>query len=77
MSHSFRKPYCVDGYKGSIHKQFAKREANKKVRRSKDVPNGKIYKKFYDSWNIADYSYYQSSYDIKKYWPEWWKLLRK
>jgi hypothetical protein len=67
----------VDGYKGSNYKQFAKREANKKIRRSEDVPNGKAYRKFYDPWDIADFRWYQSPKDIEKHWPEWWKLLRK
>jgi hypothetical protein len=77
MSRSFRKPYCVDGYKGSTRKQFEKRLANRTIRNSEDVPNGKAYKKFFDSWNITDYRWYQTPSQIEKYWPEWWKLLRK
>ena len=34
----------------------AKKYANKKVRRTQDVPNGKAYKKLYDSYNICDYA---------------------
>ena len=77
MSRSYRKPYVVDGYKGSGFKQFAKKEASKKVRNSDEIPNGKAYKKFYDPWNICDYYYYVSPDDLKKHWPEWWKLIRK
>ena len=64
MSRSRRKPYCNESYKGSRHKQFAKRVANKKIRNSNDVPNGKSYRKFYCSWNINDYYFYQSPRDI-------------
>lgn len=39
--------------------KYGKREANKKVRRSDDISNGKMYKKIYCSWNIHDVvSYY-------------------
>ena len=75
MSRSFRKPYVNDSYKGSGFKQFAKRESNKKIRKSEDIPNGKSYRKYFDPWNINDYYYYVGK-DLK-YWPEWWKLLRK
>lgn len=40
MSRSYRKPWFTDGYKGTSRKPFAKKEANKKVRRSEDVPDG-------------------------------------
>lgn len=77
MSRSYRRPYCKDGYRGSKHKQFAKKEANKKIRRSLEVPNGKIYRKFYDTWKICDYNFYQTQRDIQRHWPEWWRLIRK
>jgi hypothetical protein len=77
MSRSIRRPFCNESYKGSRHKQFAKRVANKKIRNSDEVPNGKAYRKFYEPWKINDYYVYQSPRDIEKYWPEWWKLLRK
>ena len=67
MSRSYREPYWVDsyGYKG---KKLVKRFANKKVRRTFDIPDGKAYRRLYDSWNIVDwkskwnpwYSYYIS-----------------
>jgi hypothetical protein len=77
MSRSRRKPYCVDGYKGSKNKQYGKKQSNRTIRRSKDVPNGKAYKKFYERWSFCDWSYYVPPENLEKYWPEWWKLLRK
>ena len=56
MSHSYRKPWYVDGY-GSRSKRLSKREANKRIRRSNDVPDGKAYRRFYDPWDICDYKY--------------------
>jgi len=53
MSRSYREPVFVCGY-GSSYKKFAKREANRVIRRAKDIPNGKIYRKYFDSWNICD-----------------------
>ena len=77
MSRSYRRPYCKDGYKGSKRKQFLKKEANGRVRRATDVPNGKSYRKFFNPWDICDYNSYQTKWDIEKHWPEWWRLIRK
>ena len=33
---------------------FFKKEANRKVRRTKDIDNGSIYKLLYDTWTIND-----------------------
>ena len=77
MSRSYRKPYCNESYKGSRAKQFWKKKANQKIHNSDNIPNGKAYKKFFEPWKINDYYFYQSPTDIKKHWPEWWKLLRK
>jgi hypothetical protein len=57
MSRSYRAPWYVDGYKSRGRKKYAKREANHKVRRIQDIPDGKAYKKFFCSWNISDYRY--------------------
>jgi hypothetical protein len=37
-----------------------KKEANRKVRRTLNVPNGKAYRKVYDSWNISDWRFYRN-----------------
>ena len=38
-------------------KKWAKRVANKKVRRSNILDNGMFYKRISESWDIRDYSY--------------------
>lgn len=52
MSRSYKKhPYEGCG----SDKKHGKKHANRKVRRTEDVPNGKAYKKLYNSYNIVDY----------------------
>ena len=56
MSRSYRKPYYVDGYKGSKRKQFNKNQANRVIRRTtEEIADGKSYRKFYERWDICDY----------------------
>lgn len=53
MSRSYKKtPVCTDHTYG---RQWFKRKANKRVRKSADVPNGKKYKKYSCTWDIHDY----------------------
>lgn len=54
MARSYRKPFVTQGY-GSQGRKWSKNQANRRVRRSQDVPSGKAYRKFYDSWNIVDW----------------------
>lgn len=56
MSRSYRKPWVVCG-NGTRHKKYAKKEANRLIRRTKNIPDGKAYRKFYETWNIDDYRY--------------------
>ena len=65
MSKSFRKPYWTEGY-GGKSRGWYKKYANTKVRRSNDVPNGKVYKKFFCSWSICDWKSHCPE-DIKAY----------
>ena len=51
MSRSYKKHDIV---KDPANKAM-KRYANKKVRHTKNIPNGKAYKKFFESWDICDY----------------------
>jgi hypothetical protein len=53
MSRSYRKPYVREE-----KKKWAKRQANKRVRRCKNLQDGCRYKKIYNSWNICDYGWY-------------------
>lgn len=67
MSQSYKK-YCVCKDKNS---QYGKRQASKAVRRSKDVPNGSMYKKFFCSWNICDYRCYEQKLSKKEFIENW------
>ena len=52
MSKSYKRAiFQCDG----AYKRYAKRQANKRVRRSAGVPDGGGYKKIYCSWDISDY----------------------
>lgn len=55
MSRSYRKTPVVKDH--GRHKQYCKRQANKKVRRS-EVESGGEFKKHFDSWNICDWSFW-------------------
>lgn len=85
MSRSYRAPWFIDGY-GSKWKVFAANQANRRIRRTKDVPDHKAYKKFYQQYDICDYKY---QYDSKPSTYHWggeihyfeadprWKAVRK
>jgi hypothetical protein len=53
MSRSYRKPWYTQGY-GTSGRRWQKWYANKVVRNASDVPDGKAYRKYYESWNICD-----------------------
>lgn len=84
MSRSYRKPWTVDGY-GSKGKRKEKQFANKAVRNTAGIPNGKAYRKFYCSWNIADYKWLTDTKpyfsNLSQQWEEpltpAWKARRK
>lgn len=77
MSRSYREPWVTDGYKGSKHRQFEKKQANRAVRKTEEVPNGKGYRKVFDPWNICDYRWYESEKSMKKWCTNPWKYNRK
>jgi len=55
MSRSYKKN---PGWAGkSRWAKIDKRFANKSVRNTEEVPNGKGYRKIYDSYNIRDYNF--------------------
>lgn len=66
MSRSYKKSPYVTACK---HKQ-GKRLANKRVRNTAWLSNGKGYKKVYESWDICDY---KCRYNPKG--EEWWSPL--
>lgn len=53
MSRSYKKNPVIKSE--SKAKRFWKREANKKVRHTKDVPSGRAFKKIGDTYNINDW----------------------
>lgn len=76
MSRSYRKPYVTDGYKGSKKKQYYKKLANNVVGKAQDVPDGNAYRKFFETWEIRDYHWYENP--KSEYWSDrWWRLIRK
>ena len=53
MSRSYKKhPRVKDSAS-----RYMKKYANKKVRRTKNIPNGKAYKKVFESWEISDWNW--------------------
>ena len=67
MSRSYKKhAWVTDG--GTPGTKFAKRMANKKVRRTKNIPNGSSYKQVYETYDIRDYKYFWTWKDAKKSW---------
>jgi len=78
MSRSYRKPWITCGY-GSKYKQYAKNQANRLIRRTKDVPDGKAYRRFYNPYNICDYKWlanvYYPHHDFYEEYP--WQITSK
>jgi hypothetical protein len=79
MSRSRKKNPVRKDTSGSSYRKFAKREANRRVRRTLDVADGKSYRRIYDPWNINDwvyrwssepYYYFDRNGDMKKSNPE-------
>lgn len=58
MSRSRRAPWWTCGY-GGIYRRFAKRQANKRIRKLLDIIGGCYYKRLYCSWDICDYKFYE------------------
>jgi hypothetical protein len=72
MSRSYKKhPFVKDPAN-----KFMKRYANKKVRRTPNIPNGKAYKKVFESWDISDWRWWWDKQDaIFDYYDDnlWYK----
>ena len=69
MSRSFKKhPYQADT-EGSTWRKFSKKRANRRVRKSEDLPDGKSYKKVFESWDIVDYAW-TDTWANRKRWLE-------
>ena len=63
MSRSFKKsPVITDkNYK------WAKKDANKKMRKNNDIIDGNNYKKHYNSWDICDYKIWVTN-KLSEFW---------
>ena len=81
MSRSYKKSLWIKD-----RSPFHKKQANRKVRRSEDVPNGKAYRKFYESYDISDYAFQYDPHPLYHFWrgqmdviePEpLWKFRKK
>lgn len=66
MSRSYKKHA---GVKDPANKEM-KKFANKKVRHSNDVPNGKSYKKMFESYNISDFNWLYSWNECLATWEK-------
>ena len=66
MSRSFKK---VPGF--CDRDPYAKRLANRKVRRDWTVPNGGGYRKAYESWDICDFRFlFFNEAEIRRYYAD-------
>lgn len=74
VSRSYKhSPWSKDGSPG--WRRFAKRLANRTVRKARDVPNGGAYRKVFQSYDIYDYISYCPKYS-HYYWKDidgWYK----
>lgn len=57
MSRSYKAPVWTEGYKG-IWRRYAKRMANKAVRRNNAIKDGGAYKREMNSWDICDWKFW-------------------
>lgn len=59
MSRSYKKhPWITDHHVKTSSEM--KKFANKKVRHTKDLPNGKAFKKVFESYNLCDFKFFQT-----------------
>lgn len=72
MARSYRKNLVKTSGYGSSYRRWAKRYANKKIRNSKDVPDGKAFRKFYQSYDIKDWVFrYDPDFDLLQPLYKW------
>lgn len=62
MSRSYKHTPVYSDYARKTTR-YLKRQASHKIRRTLDIPNGKAYRKFYNSWFIHDYTQYWTRED--------------
>ena len=79
MSRSYKKYPSVKDRDSS---KWGKRYCNKKVRKTLDIPNGKVYKRIFESWDyITDYRFHLTWKDYQKIsnatYYEWYKIYKQ
>lgn len=69
MGKSYKKyPFCKD----RDSSKWGKRYCNKVVRKSKDIPSGKAYKKLVEPWDfIYDYSFSETWKEYQHWHKQW------
>jgi len=78
MSRSYRKHVEISKDPGGPYRKFAKKMAKRKVRRTKDIPDGKAYRKVYCSWEICDYrGWWSISEELRSEIKFYAEILRK
>lgn len=70
MSRSYKKhPFCKDWNR---RKRVGKQIANSKVRtylkQGKEIPNGKAYRKIFETWDIYDYHWRETKQESLQYY---------
>lgn len=74
MSRSYKKHNRV---KDPVNKGM-KKYANKKVRHTENIPNGKVYKKVFCSWDISDWIWIRDQFEtLEKYLIYWEKCTKR
>ena len=78
MSRSYKKhPIVKESARRVSHRFKGKTLASRAVRRN-EIPNGKSgYKKVYCSWNVHEYAFYESEYEVRKEWDSKDSYLHK
>ena len=57
--------------------RFGKRQASAAVRRAADVPDGRQYRKYYDSWDISDYRWTENKYTREAFRRRWFDTAHR
>lgn len=70
MSRSYKKhPYCKDwNRRKSVGKKLANAKVRAQIKRGVDIPNGKAYRKVYETWDIYDYHWRETLQEAIQYW---------
>jgi hypothetical protein len=55
MSRSYKKNVWFTD--NGPHRKFQKKRANKRVRKSEEIPSGNAFKKYFNSWDICDWKF--------------------